>query len=54
MKSITGIGLSDVQAVYSGPEGKLWQLIMGSHGRARSRRGASLFGRRAEDAAGFH
>ena len=23
------IGLSDVQAVYSGPEGQLWELIMG-------------------------
>jgi len=29
MKSISGIGLQDVQGVYSGPEGKLWELIMG-------------------------
>jgi SAM-dependent methyltransferase len=29
MKSIINIGLSEVQAVYSGPEGKLWELIMG-------------------------
>ncbi|MHC4916063.1 MAG: methyltransferase domain-containing protein [Planctomycetota bacterium] len=29
MKSIDGIGLADVQAVYSGPEGDLWELIMG-------------------------
>jgi len=29
MKTISGIGLKDVQAVYSGPEGKLWELIMG-------------------------
>jgi SAM-dependent methyltransferase len=29
MKSLTGIGLSDVQAVYSGPEGELWELVMG-------------------------
>ena len=29
MKSIENIGLSDVQAVYSGPEGRLWELIMG-------------------------
>ena len=29
MKSISNIGLSNVQAVYSGPEGALWQLIMG-------------------------
>jgi len=29
MKSIENIGLADVQAVYSGPEGDLWELIMG-------------------------
>ncbi|MEN6428810.1 MAG: methyltransferase domain-containing protein [Phycisphaerales bacterium] len=29
MKSISGIGLKDVQGVYSGPEGELWELIMG-------------------------
>ncbi|MHC4086739.1 MAG: methyltransferase domain-containing protein [Planctomycetota bacterium] len=29
MKSIKSIGLRDVQAVYSGPEGALWELIMG-------------------------
>jgi len=29
MKSAPQIHLSDVQAVYSGPEGKLWELIMG-------------------------
>jgi SAM-dependent methyltransferase len=29
LKSTTGIGLNDVQAVYSGPEGDLWELIMG-------------------------
>lgn len=29
MKSFSGIGLSDVQAVYSGPEGDLWELLMG-------------------------
>lgn len=29
MKSLEGIGLKDVQAVYSGPEGDLWELIMG-------------------------
>ncbi|MHC4618565.1 MAG: class I SAM-dependent methyltransferase [Planctomycetota bacterium] len=29
MKSITNIDLSNVQAVYSGPEGDLWELIMG-------------------------
>ena len=29
MKETQGIGLADVQAVYSGPEGDLWELIMG-------------------------
>jgi ubiquinone/menaquinone biosynthesis C-methylase UbiE len=29
MQALTGIGLGDVQAVYSGPEGRLWELIMG-------------------------
>jgi ubiquinone/menaquinone biosynthesis C-methylase UbiE len=29
VKSTSGIGLKDVQGVYSGPEGKLWELIMG-------------------------
>jgi SAM-dependent methyltransferase len=29
MESADGIGLKDVQAVYSGPEGDLWELIMG-------------------------
>jgi SAM-dependent methyltransferase len=29
MKSIEGIGLSNVKEVYSGPEGDLWELIMG-------------------------
>jgi len=29
MKTIDGIGLTDVQAVYSGAEGVLWELVMG-------------------------
>ena len=29
MKSLKDIGLKDVQDVYSGPEGQLWELIMG-------------------------
>ncbi|MCY3023740.1 MAG: methyltransferase domain-containing protein [Planctomycetota bacterium] len=29
MNHIEGVHLSDVQAVYSGPEGELWELIMG-------------------------
>jgi len=29
MKAVADIGLTDVKAVYSGPEGDLWELIMG-------------------------
>jgi ubiquinone/menaquinone biosynthesis C-methylase UbiE len=29
VKSIQGVGLQDVQAVYGGPEGDLWELVMG-------------------------
>ena len=29
MKQIDGIGLSNVQAVYDGPEGVIWELVMG-------------------------
>jgi len=29
MKTIKSIGLANVQAVYSGPEGRLWELLMG-------------------------
>ena len=29
MKTLSQVHLSDVQAVYSGPEGRLWELLMG-------------------------
>ncbi len=29
MKSISNVGIADVKAIYSGPEGDLWQLLMG-------------------------
>ena len=29
MKSAPQIHLSDVQTVYAGPEGRLWELLMG-------------------------
>ncbi len=29
MRQIAGVDLSDVQAVYNGPEGQLWELVMG-------------------------
>jgi hypothetical protein len=29
MQTTTGIGLADVQGVYAGAEGELWELVMG-------------------------
>ena len=29
MQTLPEIGLADVQAVYDGPEGDLWELVMG-------------------------
>jgi SAM-dependent methyltransferase len=29
MKDIAGVGLADVQSIYSGPVGEMWELIMG-------------------------
>src|SRR5512140_1780146 len=29
MKSIANVGLKEVQGIYSGPEGELWELVMG-------------------------
>ena len=29
MKHVADIGLAEVQDVYSGPEGDLWELVMG-------------------------
>jgi len=29
MKTTGNVGLKEVQAVYSGPEGELWEMIMG-------------------------
>jgi sarcosine/dimethylglycine N-methyltransferase len=29
MQTLPGISLADVQAVYDGPEGDLWELVMG-------------------------
>jgi len=44
MKSVADVGLRNVQAVYSGPEGDLWELIMGQqvHIGASSRPWTSL------------
>ncbi len=48
MKSLAGITLTDVQAVYSGPEGELWELLMGEQihlgGLASSRELAAAAG----------
>lgn len=35
MRRTTGIGLGNVQAVYAGPEGKLWEPPMGELGFVR-------------------
>jgi hypothetical protein len=29
MNSVAGVGLADVNAMYNGPEGELWELAMG-------------------------
>ena len=29
MQTLSGVGLADVQAVYDGAEGDLWELVMG-------------------------
>lgn len=47
MKSIQGIGLPDVQAVYSGPEGKLWELIMGEQVHIGGLQSSSALAQRA-------
>jgi SAM-dependent methyltransferase len=53
MKSTEGIGLRNVQEVYSGPEGQLWELIMGEQihigGLASSQDLAARAGIRAGD-----
>jgi len=52
MKSIQGIGLSDVQNVYGGPEGDLWELIMGEQIHIGGLQSSSDLAQRAGIAAG--
>ena len=42
MKAIRNIGLQNVQAVYSGPEGDLWELVMGEQEADIVRRRAAM------------
>ena len=52
MKSTSNIGLPEVQAVYSGPEGDLWELIMGQQVHIGGFRSSMDLAERAGIAAG--
>jgi len=52
MKSAPQIHLSDVQAVYSGPEGRLWELLMGEQIHIGGLQSSLDLARRAGIAAG--
>ncbi len=52
MKSASQIHLSDVQAVYSGPEGRLWELFMGEQIHIGGFQSSMDLARRAGIAAG--
>lgn len=52
MKSLPGITVQDVQAVYSGPEGMLWELLMGEQIHIGGLRSSMDLAIRAEIAAG--
>jgi len=53
MKKIEGIGLSEVQQVYSGPEGRLWELIMGEQIHIGGLASSLDLAKRAQIAAGM-
>ncbi len=53
MKSIAHVGLADVQAVYSGPEGELWRLIMGEQIHIGGLESSQDLARRADIKPGF-
>lgn len=53
MKTIA-IGLKDVQAVYSGPEGKLWELIMGEQIHVGGLSHSQMLAQKAGIKAGWH
>jgi SAM-dependent methyltransferase len=54
MKAIANIGLTDVKAVYSGPEGDLWELIMGQQIHIGGLRSSLELAERAGIGAGMH
>jgi ubiquinone/menaquinone biosynthesis C-methylase UbiE len=53
MKSLSTIGLRDVQAVYGGPEGELWELIMGQQVHIGGFRSSMALAERAGVGAGM-
>ena len=54
MKSVAGIGLSEVNAVYDGPEGDLWELLMGQQIHIGGFRSSMDLAERAGIGAGMH
>ncbi len=54
MKSIRNIGLANVQAVYSGPEGDLWELVMGEQIHIGGFQSSMDLAERAGIGAGMH
>ena len=54
MKTIKNIGLKNVQAVYSGPEGDLWELVMGEQIHIGGFQSSMDLAKRAGIGAGMH
>jgi SAM-dependent methyltransferase len=54
MKAIKNIGLENVQAVYSGPEGDLWELVMGEQVHIGGFQSSMDLAKRAGIGAGMH
>jgi len=54
MKAISNVGLKDVTAVYSGPEGELWELLMGQQIHIGGLKSLMDLSERAGIGAGMH
>ena len=54
MKALAGVGLSDVNAGYDGPEGDLWELLMGQQIHIGGFRSSRDLAERAGIGAGMH
>jgi SAM-dependent methyltransferase len=54
MKSIKNVGLANVQAVYGGPEGELWELVMGEQIHIGGFQSSMNLAERAGLGAGMH